>query len=253
VLIAKRLFVRCGAWLAACSAFFLLLLPMTAYADDLSPQGWDVQILSYTRGPNYCDFTVSLPPGYDGVITYEYTANNDQTLYNTQENLHMTPDSNGDYEFILYDMQGGGQDTYIKMVAVDDNGDETPLPSYFFVLQMDVAVYVDGISQDTLDELQQAFQDFEDATGVGGVIQTGQALQQALSSVNDFSSLGSGDLSFSVPITEWNGQQVTVTLFSQQELAQYTWLQTVHDVMVAAMWITLVLILIQRFSPIFKV
>ena len=235
----------------AASFFYFLGVPV-AFASS-SPSGWDVQILSYTRGPNYCDFTVSLPPGYNGVITYEYTSTNSTTLYNTQQNLNMTPDSNGDFEFTVYNMQGGGQDTYMKMVAVDSNGDETSLPSNFFILQMDVAVYLDGIDPQTLQDLQDAVSNLETSTGIGGVIQTAQSLQNAVTGVSGFSSLGSGDLSFSVPITEWNGQEVDVTLFSASQLQKYTWLQTVHDVMVAAMWVTLVLILIQRFSPVFKV
>lgn len=231
----------------------LLSFVPDAWAGSSSPSDWDVQIESYSRGPNYCTFTVSLPSGYDGVNTYEYTATTDSNPYRVQHNSGMTANSDGTYTFFLYDMQGGGYDTYLKMTATDDAGDETSLPSDFFILQMDVAVYLDGISPDVLAELQDAWNNFEGVTPVGPIVKAGQDFQDAIGGVS-FSERGGGDLAFTVPIIGDNpyGSPVNVTLFSSDELAQLTWLSVVRDALDALMWITFVLWMIQRFAPMFK-
>lgn len=234
--------------LGALLAFVFSIVPAFASA---SPSGWDVQIESYTRGPNYVRMDVSLPDGATGINFYEYEHSYDSGPYNVQRNSALpAQNSDGTYTVFIYNMLGGGVPTFMKMTYDDAAGNESSLPANFFILQLDVAVYLDGISADTLAKLQSALANLEDSAGVGSAVSAGQTLQNGFSSMGGFSGRNSGDLSFSVPIIPG---QPPVVLFSSDQLAQLTWLQYVQTALIAGMWILFVIYLIKRFSPIFKV
>lgn len=254
--VGRMMFGKLGGFLvmgvAALLSFFSLT-PTALASSNMAPSGWDVQINGYTRGPNFTDWTLTLPAGYDHVKWYLYTSTTDTTPYYTHESGVLTPDSNGEVSTTLYDMQGGGNVTYIKATAVDDVGDETALPTNYFVLQLDVAVYLDGISSDVLSQLQTAWTQFEDSTPVGQIQQAGTDLDNAVTGITGYSASGSGDLSFSVPIITGKYGTVNATLFSSDQLAKLTWLSEVQTAIEAMMWITFVLWMIARFTPLFKV
>jgi hypothetical protein len=251
----RRLKKWAGSLLAGFLALFLTA-PI-AYADNWAPAGWDVQLNSYTRGPDYVRVTVTVPTDAVQVNTYMYEHSYDTQPY-TVQHRPVTPDANGQCTFFIYNMLGGGYPTYIRMTYVDSNGNESPLPANMFILQLDVAVYLDGISPDTLAKLQDALNNLEGRTGVGQVIGAGQALQNALSGITGFSGAGSGDLAFTVPIVHPSDfglslPNVDVTLMSQDQLSRLTWLSTVRTIIEAAIWITFVVYLVARFAPMFKV
>ncbi|SHJ84113.1 hypothetical protein [Alicyclobacillus tolerans] len=225
----------------------------TVWASDLSPEGWSILIQSYTRGPDDVQFTCIVPSGTTSIEYALYSSTYASSPY-YENTIGVTPDSNNEVTFFVYNMQGGGYVTYIKM-APTVNGVQQSLPDYFFILQMDVAVFIDGITPSVLEQLQSAWSNFEQATGVGGVIQSGQALQSAFSSVQSggLDSAGGGSLAFSVPIIQSKYGNVTATLFSAQQLEQMKWLSTARLGIEAVMWITFVVYLLARFSPIFKV
>lgn len=251
--------VRGGLSVGALSALFLFMSPATAYADtNYSPAGWDVQINSWTYGPEQAQFTVTVPSDTSDIKVYLYEQDdvNGYSAYETQDHF-CTPDSNDQVTFSQADLKGGTP-TYIKMTVVE-NGVESQLPNYFFIISEEQRVHVDNwadafsVSQTTINQLQQAITNLQNATGVGDVTSAGTALQNGLDGISNYSGQGSGDLSFTIPIIHSQYGNVDATLFSADELSKLTWLSTVNDVLVAGMWIMFVVWAVGRFSPSFKV
>lgn len=249
-----------GRVLLGVTALFLFLSPSVALADTSStPSGWTVLIEGWTHQANYVEFTVLLPTGATGVHVYDYKALTDSVSYSDFAHTNLGLDSNGYAHFFVYDMLGGGYPTFFKMTPIWADGTESPQPSNEFVLQLDVSVWIDGISASVLAKLQGAIGNLQDATGVGQATSAGTALKNSLGGIGSFSTAGGGDLAVTIPISidhSVNGVDmpaVTVTLFTTEQLAKLPWLKTLQDILRATMWVGFVVFLVQRFAPIFKV
>lgn len=233
----------------------LSVLPGLVGWAGFEPTGWDVQIISYSRGPDYLNVYVDAPADAYQVKVYEFEHTWDAQPYNVEtKTIHPDPDT-GESNFQIYDMVGGGAPTYIKMTWVDFNGVESPMPAYFWVMTLDVPVWIDGISKSALEKLQDAISNLENTIGIGQVNDQGQTLIDSLRGLRDsgLSGAGSGDLAFTVPIVHSKWGNVDATLFSSDEMAKLTWLSYVRTGIQAAMWITFVVYMVARFSPMFKV
>lgn len=129
------------------------------------------------------------------------------------------------------------------------------------------------------DNMKNALDNLKDAIGVPKAEDAGKDLKDALDDIADGGSNpisnddGKGtfsggenpdelpplqgtqtEASFSVPITyDQNGQLIWVTLFSQEQMEKLKWWAVVYKAIEVIPWVMLVVWLVQRFTPQFKV
>lgn len=148
-------------------------------------------------------------------------------------------------------------------------------------------------SQQAMDDLELAINNFKNTIGVGSATGNAQDLQEGIDDIipnlkppvvvddgiNTFTGGPTGlqspfeqvtdtetgltkpdlmsgtdtDLTFSIPISEYNGEKIEVKLFTQEQLNKFMWIGLLRDVISAAIWIMFCMYTLKRFTPIFKV